>query len=374
MRKTVYLCLKEIRHSYVLLILGTLLFTSIVTVSLFVSSTAANLSETFYDHANTTSPYADGFVVNIGGLRYDSLELVRDVGFKYTYPDADLFVEKGVFDIGEVNVRTAYELEGFEISAKEGEPFGYEDNGSYKAWLSPACALEKGLKTGDKIVWTIENKKKKTVREYEVCGILGEDRDCDILIPFEPYYKDVTDMGFHIEMSTKGVISDSRDVSKVYKKLRELKLSPSSDLDEEIKMLDMINVMVKVLFFLIVFAGAATLINIMNIVFRNRFKAIMRNRVIGLGSSCVIRIYSIIILVMAGISFALSYLANGYFSDHVYEITRKLFPEMTVSHASGEGVFLWIPVVTLPLICGCIYSFWRKLEKKELMELLEDKL
>lgn len=373
MRKTVYLCLKEIRHSYVLLILGTLLFTSIVTVSLFVSSTAANLSETFYDYANTSSPYADGFVVNIGGLRYDSLDLVKDVGFKYTYPDTDIEVAKGVFDTGDLRVKTAYELEGFEISAKEGEAFGYDDNDSYKAWLSPAFARDRGLKIGDRIVWTIENKKKETVREYEIAGILGEDRDCDILIPFVPYYKDVTDMGYHIEMSTKGVISDSRDVSKVYKKLRDLKLAPSSDLDEEIKMLDMINVMVKVLFFLIVFAGAATLINIMNIVFRNRFKAVMRSRVIGLRSSCMIRVYSIIVFAMAGISFMLSYLANRYFSDYVYEITRKLFPDMTISQVSGGG-FIWIPVVTIPLICVCIISFWRKLEKKELMELLEDKV
>ena len=333
-----------------------------ITTALFVSSTSNHMIQVFYDYANTLSPDHDGFSISLNGLHYSSVDMIKDLPFRYVYPELAEGIDGNEFSFH------GHELSDYTFSAnyitnqplkvKEGIPFSKASNHSENAWISEQTANTLHCHIGDILLHTADGTHQVS---YKIAGIYdNESSDDDILIPFETYYKTQTSCGKYVEHTVYGVLQDSRKYTSICQILEERNISPFSILDDSFRSLTLAHTLFQILFLLIMIAAVWTFFNLSNIIFQNRFCFIMRMHILGFQFSQISGIYILIFLSIMMLSFCLSFVLNNRFSIYVQSIVTQMFPDIHYTITST-----WYQLFIGIILCiFVLYISFRRLYRK----------
>lgn len=376
MKKIIWLSFSELKQNFLFFLLSFILLTAILTVGLFVSSAANNMVQVFYDYANTLSPNSDGFSITLNGLHYSSADSIRNLPFNYVYPEFEDDIKTDEFSfngkkLSDIAIYAPYVLNDNFCEVKEGIPFLKKYNNSEKAWVSEKTADELKCRVGDCIVHNLSESDKV---QYEVAGIYKEDNtQYGIIIPFETYYNSETACGINVNHTVYGILADSRDYSSVCAKLKKMNISPFSILDDSFRAITFTDMLFRVLFVLIIIGGAWMFSNLCGIIFQNRFKFIMRMRILGFGTVQLALVYLIIFMLILMLSLLSSYILNDCFFVYTKNIIVQMFPNIECNFTDA-----WCQMTAESVLCVLILgisfrSLYRSINVSDLISSLEEK-
>lgn len=353
---------------------------SIVTTGLFLVSADESLMRSFYNYTIKMGNAGNGLRVYFSGP-YETLYLIEDMPFEVVFVGEDddngkNYLYRGTslenYSGSVISLYSdSYDKNNPAYQILDGIALTKESDEDRNIWISDTIRNELGCKTGDCINRKMPNGKEY---EYEIKGVFSANSGYteDFYLSEKPFYRDLIDAGYTRQIEFTGVLLHPEEYHHIKTTLNSRHIPVWTDLDDEFVMLELIDILLKSLFVMILLSSMFVVYNTCKITIRNRLAFIMRLRMLGARTEGIIAIYEIILESIILIAFFVAYFLNRLFMNYVKVIVSEVIPDIYfISADCLIYVILGCLICSFILFAQMIY-FKKRYDRRYISEALLD--